>query len=306
MCTDVRGSNQFWRSAWAAKVNPFAPFPLWTCASVTTDNWNVCKQHSKCRTCWSPELVWPSYSWTHTRIYQAKVTIIMSWKLTSMHFAWCNSFVSHKERAHLWPIADHDNCHFELIDPRRVNTVLSVHRRQIDHDSTSNSIARSWNILVNKTPSARRAAPSVRRHDASHRYERVNTRCKNSSCEITQWLFETFGWERVVWLNRNLFAVGELTSATYERLCDGSVVEFVLLHTGRVVCAALSGGCSESCLWGSNHVQNSHVNATEWGVANKFSVHKRGAKSRVCRRLFQNVFDVHGWWSVLFCSTDWK
>ncbi len=57
----VRGPNHFWRPAWAANVNPFTPVTLWTCASITTDNWNVCKQDSNCKTCWSSELIWASY-----------------------------------------------------------------------------------------------------------------------------------------------------------------------------------------------------------------------------------------------------
>ena len=28
--------------------------------------------------------------------------------------------------------------------------------------------------------------------------------------------------------------------------------------------------------------------------------------ARMNTRLFQNVFDVHGWWNVMSCSTDWK
>ncbi len=36
-------------------------------------------------------------------------------------FSLCNSFVIHKEHAHPWPIAGHDNCLFELIDPRTLD-----------------------------------------------------------------------------------------------------------------------------------------------------------------------------------------
>ncbi len=45
----VRGGYHFWRSAWQAKVKPFAPFSLCTCASVSTDNGIVCKQDSQVR-----------------------------------------------------------------------------------------------------------------------------------------------------------------------------------------------------------------------------------------------------------------
>ncbi len=46
-------------------------------------------------------------------------------------FSFCNSFVTHKEHAHPCPIADHDNCHFDLIDIVRACMVLSHPRQRI-------------------------------------------------------------------------------------------------------------------------------------------------------------------------------
>ena len=60
--------------------------------------------------------------------------------------------------------------------------------------------------------------------------DRVLTLYKNGSCEITQWLFETFGQERSCVISQEPFLYSVRThfyqdASTYDRLCDRRVVE---------------------------------------------------------------------------------
>ncbi len=78
---------------------------------------------------------------------------------------------------------------------------------------------------------------SMPRSQTASRWEaRVHPRCKNGSCEIIQWLFGPFGWEKGCMINRNPFCSGwthfNHNEVTYERLCDGSVLEWWFQNLG--------------------------------------------------------------------------
>ena len=72
--------------------------------------------------------------------------------------------------------------------------------------------------------------------------DRVLTLYKNGSCEITQWLFETFGQERSYVIEQEYFLYSVRThfyhdASTHDRFCDRRVVEFRLLLPTNVAIA---------------------------------------------------------------------